>query len=105
VRVLRHLINEALQEPGAERDPVTSAQRELADQLDEDGEWSGAQAARLAALIEARAGARPEIVQMDDGTLLVGFGPRRRGGVFSIDRTGRAAWTELTAETAQLAAA
>jgi hypothetical protein len=48
-------------------------------------------------------GAQPAITQMDDGTLLVGFGPRRRGGVFSIERTGRAAWTELAA-TARLAA-
>jgi hypothetical protein len=103
IRVLRHLINEANREPGVESDPATTALRELADQLGEDGEWTAAQAARLAALIETRAGVRPDIVQTDDGTLLVGFGPRRRGGVFSIDRAGRAAWTEL-AVTQQLAA-
>ena len=106
VRVIRHLISEAMREPSVEQDPVASAQHELADQLGEDGEWTAAQAARLAALIETRAGARPEIVRCGDGTLLVGFGPRRRGGVFAIDRTGRAAWTELAAtERQQLAAA
>jgi hypothetical protein len=105
IRVLRHLINEANREPGVEHDPVASAQRELADQLGEDGEWTAAQAARLAALVEARANARPDILQMDDGTLLVGFGPRRRGGVFAIDRAGRASWTELAAATQQPLAA
>jgi hypothetical protein len=105
IRVLRHLINEASREPGVETDPVASAQRELADQLGEDGDWTAAQAARLAALVEARANARPEIVQLDDGTLLVGFGPRRRGGVFAIDRAGRASWTELAVAGAERAAA
>lgn len=105
VRVLRHLINEATREPSAESDPVAGARRELADQLGEDGVWTAAQVARLAALIETRAAARPEIVQMDDGTLLVGFGPRRRGGVFAIDRTGRASWTELAAAMPQQLAA
>jgi hypothetical protein len=103
IRVLRHLINESTREPGVESDPVISAQRELADRLGEGGDWTAAQAARLAALVETRANARPDIVQTDDGTLLVGFGPRRRGGVFAIDRTGRASWTELAA-TQQLAA-
>jgi hypothetical protein len=103
IRVLRHLINEATRQPGVQTDPVAGAQRELADQLGEDGDWTAAQAARLAALVETRANVRPDIVQMDDGTLLVGFGPRRRGGVFAIDRAGRASWTELAA-TQQLAA-
>jgi hypothetical protein len=103
IRVLRHLINEVTRQPGVENDPVAAAQRELADQLGEDGEWTAAQAARLAALIETRANVRPDIVQLDDGTLLVGFGPRRRGGVYAIDRTGRASWTQLAA-TQQLAA-
>ena len=103
IRVLRHLINEATRQPGVQNDPVAGAQRELADQLGEDGDWTAAQAARLAALVETRANVRPDIVQMDDGTLLVGFGPRRRGGVFAIDRAGRASWTELAA-TQQLAA-
>jgi hypothetical protein len=98
VRVLRHLINEASHAPGLVNDPVAAAQRELAEQLGEDGDWTAAQAARLAALAETRANARPDITQTDDGTLLVGFGPRRRGGVFAIDRTGRASWTELAAE-------
>jgi len=105
IRVLRHLINEAGREPGILNDPVAGAQRELADQLGDDGDWTAAQAARLAALIETRANARPDIAQMDDGTLLVGFGPRRRGGVFAIDRTGRASWTELAAATQQPLAA
>ena len=103
IRVLRHLINEATRQPGVQNDPVAGAQRELADQLGEDGDWTAAQAARLAALVETRANVRPDIVQMDDGTVLVGFGPRRRGGVFAIDRAGRASWTELAA-TQQLAA-
>jgi hypothetical protein len=98
VRVLRHLICEASRAPGLAYDPVAAAQRELAEQLGEDGDWTAAQAARLAALVETRANARPDITQADDGTLLVGFGPRRRGGVFAIDRTGRASWTELAAE-------
>lgn len=98
VRVLRHLINEASHAPGLVNDPAATAQRELAEQLGEDGDWTAAQAARLAALAETRANARPDITQTDDGTLLVGFGPRRRGGVFAIDRSGRASWTELAAE-------
>jgi hypothetical protein len=104
VRVLRHLIGKASQESAA-LDPTESAQRELADQLGEDADWTAAQAARLAALIESRPGARPEIARIADGTLQVSFGPRRRGGVFSIDRTGTAAWTELTAGSGQLVAA
>jgi hypothetical protein len=103
IRVIRHLIHEATREHDAAGDSTAGALRELADQLGEDGEWTAAQAARLAALIETRANVRPDIVQLDDGTLLVGFGPRRRGGVFGIDRMGRAAWTELAA-TQQLAA-
>ena len=55
-------------------------------QLGPDGDWSPAQAARIAALMDTHAGAQPDIVQIEDGTLLVGFGPRRRGGVFSVDR-------------------
>jgi len=104
VRVLRHLISEASRAPGLVNDPVAAAQRELAEQLGEDGDWTADQAARLAALVETRAGARPDITRAEDGTLLVGFGPRRRGGVFAIDRTGRASWTELAAERQPLAA-
>ena len=99
IRVLRHLIAEASQEPTAEADPVHEAQRALAEQLG-GGDWTAAQAAQLAALIDTHPGASPSIGQMDDGTLLVGFGPRRRGGVFGIDRTGRAAWTELASADA-----
>jgi hypothetical protein len=104
VRVLRHLINEATLQPAAEADPALEAQRQLAEQLG-DGDWTAAQAAQLAALIDTHPGAEPAIAQLDDGTLLVSFGPRRRGGVFGIDRTGRAAWTELgTASAGALAA-
>jgi hypothetical protein len=42
---------------------------------------------------------------MDDGTLLVAFGPRRRGGCFGIDRGGRASWTELGSGSRELLAA
>ncbi len=104
IRVLRHLINEATQQPAAETDPVREAQRELAEQLG-GGDWTAAQAAQLAALIDTHPGASPTIAQIDDGTLLVGFGPRRRGGVFGIDRLGRAAWTELDAAGASALAA
>jgi hypothetical protein len=103
LRVLRHLINEATQQPAAEADPVHEAQRELAEQLG-DGDWTAAQAAQLATLIDTHPGAAPSIAQTDDGTLLVSFGPRRRGGVFAIDRVGRAAWTELGAASASAGA-
>ena len=105
IRVLRHLIAEATREPAVALDPLSAAQHALAVQLGADGNWTPAQAARIAALMDTHAGAQPDIARIEDGTLLVGFGPRRRGGVFSVDVAGRAAWTELAASSHELAAA
>lgn len=105
IRVLRHLIAEATREPAVAVDPVSAAEHALAEQLGPDGDWSAAQAARIVALMDTHAGAQPDIVQIEDGTLLVGFGPRRRGGVFSVDRAGRAAWTELATSSREPIAA
>jgi hypothetical protein len=105
VRVLRHLIAEATRESAMEQDSTTVAEQALAEQLGSEGSWSAAQAARLAALMDTHAGVLPTLARVEDGTVLVGFGPRRRGGVFSVDPSGRAAWTELAASSGELRAA
>jgi hypothetical protein len=91
-RVLRHLIDQKLSEVDTGDDPASEAGRHLTAQVGSDGAWTDAQAQRLAALIGAHAGARPEIMATGDGTIVVNFGPRRGNGAYVLDPDGRSRW-------------
>src|SRR5919204_525316 len=91
-RVLRHLIDQVLEERDADVNPAAEAGRHLTEQVGCHGAWTDAQAERLAALIESHAGARPEIMATGDGTIVVNFGPRRGNGAYVLDRDGRSHW-------------
>jgi hypothetical protein len=90
-RVLRHLIDEASQEPAAVENAAGKAGQHLATQVPR-GAWTEPQAERLASLIESHPGAHPEIMATGDGTIVVNFGPRRGNGAYVVDAQGHSRW-------------
>jgi hypothetical protein len=90
-RVIRHLIDKHVDE-AAVADPEGEAVRQLDDQVGQLGDWSEAQADRLAALIGSHPGARPEIMATGDGRIVVSFGPRRGNGAYVIEPGGHSRW-------------
>ena len=104
IRVLRHLINEATQEPAADADPVKRRSASWPSSSAR-GDWTAAQAARLAALIDTHPGAQP--LDRPGGRRHPAGGlrsppPRRR---VRHRPAGRAAWTELAASSREPLAA
>jgi hypothetical protein len=90
-RVIRHLIDRHVDE-AAVADPEGEAVRQLDAQVGQAGDWSEAQADRLAALIGSHPGARPEIMATGDGRIVVSFGPRRGNGAYVIEAGGHSRW-------------
>jgi hypothetical protein len=90
-RVIRHLIDKQRDE-AVVADPEGEALRQLGNQVGPTGNWSEAQAARLAALIGSHPGARPEIMATGDGRIVVSFGPRRGNGAYVIESGGHSRW-------------
>lgn len=91
-RVLRHLIDESIDQDTLDSDPATEAGRHLTEQVGPAGRWTGSQAERLAALIQSHPGARPEIMPTGDGTIVVSFGPRHGNGAYVVDPEGSPRW-------------
>jgi hypothetical protein len=91
-RVLRHLIDQSVDDSDTDTDPASEAGRHLTEQVGSGGAWTESQAERLAALIESHPGAKPEIMPTGDGTIVVSFGPRRGNGAYVLDPEGRSRW-------------
>lgn len=90
--VLRHLIDEASDERAAPEHAAREAGRHLTAQVGPGGQWTERQAERLAALIDAHAGASPDIMPTGDGALVVNFGPRRGNGAYVLEPDGGSRW-------------